>query len=356
MMKVGLHMIVKNEAPVIERCLQSVLPYIDWWAIADTGSTDGTQAIIQKTLGHLPGKLIERPWVNFGHNRQEALALAREVGGNEDYTLWIDADDVLKMALAQWPELSEPGYFLKVRYNNLEFNRIHLIKLNADWTWSGAVHECLMGNYTTRLDPAIKAEIVQFHDGARSKNPETYLRDIDLLKEELRKSPANPRTQFYLAQSFYDAGMYKDALIMYEIRTNNASGWSQEQDFALYRMAICMEALKYPQEDIKRAYTQAANKAPNRSESLVALARIYREEKVFILGYSLAKQALENKTDSNILFCEFDCYADGWRALDELAVSAYYLGKKEEGKKAALRAFELNPQNERLKSNIDYFR
>jgi len=48
-------MIVKNEADVIGRCLRSVLPFISSWSITDTGSTDGTQAIIQEMLGHLPG-------------------------------------------------------------------------------------------------------------------------------------------------------------------------------------------------------------------------------------------------------------------------------------------------------------
>ena len=41
-----LSMIVRNEAPVIRRCLASVLPIIDYWAIVDTGSTDGTQGLI----------------------------------------------------------------------------------------------------------------------------------------------------------------------------------------------------------------------------------------------------------------------------------------------------------------------
>ena len=34
-----LNMIVKNERPVIERCLNSVKEKIDYWVIVDTGST-----------------------------------------------------------------------------------------------------------------------------------------------------------------------------------------------------------------------------------------------------------------------------------------------------------------------------
>ena len=64
-----LNMIVKNEAPVIKRCLATVKPWITSWVISDTGSDDGTQDIIKEYMKDMPGKLIERPWVDFAHNR-----------------------------------------------------------------------------------------------------------------------------------------------------------------------------------------------------------------------------------------------------------------------------------------------
>ena len=87
-----LAMIVRNEAAVIRRCLNSVRPLIDHWIVVDTGSTDGTQDLVRAALAGLPGQLVERPWVDFAHNRSEALALARPHG---TYTLIIDADDEL---------------------------------------------------------------------------------------------------------------------------------------------------------------------------------------------------------------------------------------------------------------------
>ena len=86
---VCLNMIVKNEARVIEKCLASVKPLIDSWVIVDTGSSDDTQSIIRKYMADLPGELHEKPWVNFAHNRNEALQLAKE---KADYVLLIDAD------------------------------------------------------------------------------------------------------------------------------------------------------------------------------------------------------------------------------------------------------------------------
>ena len=70
--EVCLNMIVRNESPVIERCLASVAPIIDCWCIVDTGSNDTTIAQITaffKRCG-LPGQLHQRPWVDdFGVSR-----------------------------------------------------------------------------------------------------------------------------------------------------------------------------------------------------------------------------------------------------------------------------------------------
>jgi glycosyltransferase involved in cell wall biosynthesis len=55
-------MIVRDESAVIERLLASVHGTIDTWVICDTGSTDGTQAIIRQTLADIPGTLHETVW------------------------------------------------------------------------------------------------------------------------------------------------------------------------------------------------------------------------------------------------------------------------------------------------------
>jgi len=77
-------MIVRNEAHVIGETLDSVAPYIGSWVILDTGSDDGTQGLARRHTARLgiPGKLHERPWQNFGHNRNEALTLAQGARGH----------------------------------------------------------------------------------------------------------------------------------------------------------------------------------------------------------------------------------------------------------------------------------
>ena len=65
-----LNMIVKDEADVIERCLNSVLGFVDAVVISDTGSADNTVELILnwQRENNIPGKLVEHNWKNFEHN------------------------------------------------------------------------------------------------------------------------------------------------------------------------------------------------------------------------------------------------------------------------------------------------
>src|SRR5580693_3844786 len=126
-MRVCVSMIVKNEAAVVERCLRSVKPHVHAWAIVATGSGEGTQDIVRWIMADLPGELIDRPWVDFATNRNEALELARKHG---DYALVIDADDVFETdANFAWPELNAPGYLLEIIFAELRYRRIALANL-----------------------------------------------------------------------------------------------------------------------------------------------------------------------------------------------------------------------------------
>src|SRR5215468_4337198 len=134
-MRICLSMIVKNESAVIERCLRSVKPFVNAWAISDTGSSDGTQEIVRRVMGDLPGELIERPWSDFATNRNHALELARRHG---DYALIIDADDMLETdAGFTWGALDAPGYLVEFVYGKTRFRRTALARLDAGWRWEG---------------------------------------------------------------------------------------------------------------------------------------------------------------------------------------------------------------------------
>ena len=92
MQTIALCMIVKNEAHVITRALDSVKNFVDCFYICDTGSTDGTQALVTNYLKehNLSGKVYQHKWKNFSHNRNKAFKLAYK---KADYIMTLDADE-----------------------------------------------------------------------------------------------------------------------------------------------------------------------------------------------------------------------------------------------------------------------
>ncbi len=195
---VCLNMIVKNEAPVIRRCLASGRPLIDWLrTIVDTGSTDGTQDIIRDFLRDLPGELHERPWQDFAHNRSDALALAR---GHGDYVFVIDADEVLEIpASFALPTLTADSYDMRIGYNGQSYSRKQLVRNALPWRYEGVMHEYITCDAARTEEFLAGPQTVPHRDGARARDPGTYLRDAQLLEEALRADPENPRQVFYLA-------------------------------------------------------------------------------------------------------------------------------------------------------------
>ena len=330
---VVLNMIVKNEAPVIARCLASVKPWIDHWVIVDTGSTDGTQDIVREFMQGVPGTLHERPWKNFAHNRNEALELARPYGG---YLLFIDADEQLRAPEGfAWPRLTADGYTLTCRMDGWEYQRNALVAARVRWRWEGVLHEYLTaaqhGPWEALRGPVIDVS----HDGARARDPETYVRDMALLEQAVRDDPANTRNVFYLAQSCRDAGRIDAALAWYQRRVD-MGGWEEERWYALFQAAVLQERQQAPAPAVRDAYLAAYAARPQRAEPLCELARYHRERAEYALATMFALQATQiPQPTADILFVDTQVYA--WRALDELAVSAFYTPHRDLGRTALQR-------------------
>lgn len=324
---VCLNMIVKDEADVIERCLSSVKDLIDYWVIVDTGSTDGTQKIIRTYMKDIPGELHERPWKNFAHNRNEALELAKP---KADYILFIDADEVLVHESIRFDALTKDCYYIKTHYNGLCYDRVQLIKSSMPSEWRGTVHEVLYFN-----EPVSRETLYGIYnhvntDGARSKDPKKYEKDVALLEQELKEKPNDTRTLFYLAQSYKDAEHPKEAVSAYRARVD-AGGWDQEVFWSLLQIALLNESLNESDASVVKNYYDAFQYRSNRAEPLYYLAKFYRSRKDYAASYSLSKLGLLLSCPNDILFVEKWIYDYG--LLLENSIAAYWLGKYSEAKR-----------------------
>lgn len=314
-------MIVKNESAVIARCLQSLRPLIDEWLIVDTGSSDGTQDLIRNLMQDLPGALHERPWRDFAHNRSEALALAK---GRADYVFVIDADETLEWPQGfELPSLTADAYSLDMRYGEMRYHRVCLIRDALNWCYRGVLHEYLeAGDQQTSAH--LDGPWVQVRpDGARSGNPRKFHDDAAVLERALIEEPGNARYRFYLAQSYRDAGESALALQHYRQRID-MDGWAEERWYAQWQVGILLERLQAPPAEISAAYLAAYQMRPRRAEPLVDLARFHRLRQEFAIGFLYAQRAAQLALPEDGLFIQLSHYQ--WQALDELGICAYYVG------------------------------
>ncbi len=330
---VCLNMIVKDESPIIERCLNSVKPLIDYWVIVDTGSTDGTQEKIRQCMRGVPGELHERRWVDFAHNRNEALGFAQRKG---DYVLFLDADEQLVFAEGfQKPVLDKDFYLVISDNQGFRYGRIQLVNNDLPWVWEGCVHECIESLYAGPKTSAVLAGVTNVisWDGNRSRDPDKYRKDAVLLERALLKNPGHKRTLFYLARSYQDAGQPEKALQRYEQRAA-MSPWDPEVHWSLYQVGVLNEQLGRPREVVVASYQRAYQSLPSRAEPLFRLASYYNQLGDFFSAYLVAQHALAIPMPREAMFLETWIYDFG--LLFEFAASAASLGKHEEAKAACV--------------------
>jgi tetratricopeptide (TPR) repeat protein len=322
-------MIVKNETKILHECLDSVHPHIDYWVIVDTGSTDGTQEYIKQYFAEkgIPGELIEKPWVNFGHNRSEALDLCT---GKADYAWMIDADDRIvgdfKYPLGK--NMTHDAYALKCGRDNCIWWRNQIFKTGIGWKYVGVLHEyahCEKPNLTQAKIEGnyfLEARTLGQERNGGVTPVEKYSKDADLLLEALKTDPTNTRYQFYLAQSYFDSQQWDKAIEAYYKRVE-MGGWEEECYYSLFRVALCEIQKESPWTVVQQKFLDAYDYRPCRAEPLHAISRFLRTNGRPRAAYLFAKQAAHIPyPQHDILFIDNNVYE--WMVLDELASTAFY--------------------------------
>lgn len=150
MVSISLCMIVKNEARVLNRCLDSVHDLVDEIIIVDTGSTDETKTIAKAYSDNV----YDFEWTgSFADARNYAFSLC-----TCDYIYSADADEVLyeedrnkfrilKETLDPSIEIVQMYYTNQLKngtvYNFDEELRAKLFKRVRSFTWIEPIHECV---------------------------------------------------------------------------------------------------------------------------------------------------------------------------------------------------------------------
>lgn len=331
MHKLALSMIVKNEAPNIQRCLESVAPFINYYVICDTGSTDNTKEIIKSFFDSkgIPGEVLDHEWKDFGHNRSLAIEACE---GKAQWALMIDADDMISGTLPVEKFNDElDGYVVKIQRGEFVWYRAQLFNIGkTKWWYEEPLHEyaiCRQPMNVQKLEGDYAWDVRT--EGCRSRqfgnDIEKYKNDYEILKKYLAEDPKQPRKQFYAAQSAFDSRMFDIAEQEY-IKRAELESWPEEVYFSWLRVGMCRAILEKPIEMITDAMMRAYETKPDRAESLYHLSCIYRKYGRPRNAFLVASMGLTIPPPQNdILFVDMANYR--WGLLDEVATTAFYVGK-----------------------------
>jgi tetratricopeptide (TPR) repeat protein len=353
-MKIAVATIAKNEEQFVKRWAESCAD-ADYRLILDTGSTDGSHEQYRETFaGHETTSVAVNktfdPW-RFDNARNHALSL---IPDNVDYVIWLDMDELLtpgwrkalETFLKENPTVNRPRYkyvwsWKEDGTEGLTYagDKIHS---RSDYRWKHPVHEVLKPLNGERQGFVPGLEIHHHPDHFKSRSQ--YL---PLLEMAVAEDPDDDRNQFYLAREYYFHGQFDKASEHFHNHIK-LSNWMPEVA-ASYRYLAKIEPDKGNQWLLR-----ACSIDPSRRESWVALADYYHQQKMWQSCRDACFNALSIETKPLDYLCEE--LAWGERAADLMALSCHKLGLKEQAIMYGELAVELNPNDERLQTNLSFYR
>jgi hypothetical protein len=345
-------MIVRDEESVIERALLSAIPWIQTYMIVDTGSTDRTKEVVRRVMteADISGTIVDRPWVDFGHNRTEALQLCRD---KMEWAIMLDADDNLAgqvVPRATWDHLEVDAFAMRIRHDHIFHNRLQIFRVEAGWRYEGVLHEMpacsLKEPKVVMLPPTVFMETRCA--GYRSRDPQKYLKDAAVLEKEYAKAPTS-RTLYYLAQSYRDAGRPRDAVHFYRKYVTEADADANKHELYIAMMNLIMMS-DDPAEQLRTTWA-AIELCPDRLEAGYTAMRAWRLSKRQPTQqlYALASCCKNRQPDIGWPYVNPAIYE--WGYDEEFAVLAFSTGHVQEAYDTFMRCAVSGPTAE-FRENI----
>lgn len=243
MITISLCMIVKNEEPILARCLDSVRDLMDELIIVDTGSTDKTKEIAARYTD----KIYDFSWIDdFSAARNFAFSKA-----SGQYIYSADADEVLteenrerfrilKEKLLPEIEIVQMKYGNQLRfgtvYNYDEEYRPKLFKRQREFVWIEPIHE------TVRLEPVVyDSDIVITHMPLQNHAK----RDLQNFQKQIRggKQLSKRLLEMY-ARELFLAGDTQDFLEAEKFFQDAVADWERSHEEMVQACCVAAHAAR----------------------------------------------------------------------------------------------------------------
>lgn len=363
-MHLALLMMVKNEEKRILVSLESIKDVVNSVVIYDTGSVDSTIDIITKfcKAHSLPLRLKQGEFVDFSTSRNESIEFA-ETFDDIDYLLLMDCNDELRGSNELLEFLKKDdlcsAYMIQQQWlacNNLiTYYNVRLIKSRFNWRFKGVVHEYIYNTKSERLlgYPKCPDNIILYQNRNLDddKSQKRFIRDQDLLLQEHLKNPDDPRTVFYLAQTYGCLRNHEKAYEYY-LKRSKQIGFFEEVYHSHFRLGESGGYIGLPWETLQQHYLDSLS-IMERVEPLIKLAEHYREKKQWFTSFMFINQACN--LPHPICSLNYDKYAYDYQRYHLMGIIAWYCGRYNEGIDAIRKLLINKPDSEIDLANLKFY-
>jgi len=297
---INLCIMVKNGGEQFEQMLQKNMHLIDKWTILDTGSTDITIEIIERTLiGKKRGNLYQEPFINFRDSRNRLLELA---GESCKYILMLDDTYVVQGDLRGFlkevrGDQYADSFSLFIKSYDVEYTSNRVLIADRHLKYWFKIHEVIQE--TNNINVVIPSQRAHIFDGQfeymEKRTMDRKHLDLKVLQEELDENPDNPRSHYYIAQTYKLLKDYENAYKYFMMRANHhVEGFIQEKIDAIFEGARCANFnLNKPWEECENLYKSAYELDKSRPDSIYFIGMHYYLEGDRRTAYEYFKLAFE---------------------------------------------------------------
>ena len=349
--KICVYAICKNEEKFVDRWYESIKD-ADGIFVLDTGSTDDTVKKL-KNHGITVKEMDIKPW-RFDVARNESLKMIPE---DFDICISLDLDEVMidgwkENILKAWKNDTDRLRYVYNWYIEGGIPKItyyaEKIHKRSGCKWVNPVHEILEFDHDENV--VVSDDVIVNHYPDREKSRSNYL---PLLELAVKEKPDDDRNMHYLGREYMYYGKWNDAIdtLIKHLKMKNAT-WKDERCASMRFIARCYKALNRYDESLMWLY-KAINEAPYLRDPYVELAILYFILEDYENVCKYGNKALEIKYNPKSYINELFSYDETLN--DLLSISYFYLGDYENAIKNAKEALKINPNNERIKKNLDVF-
>ena len=356
MKKICVYAICKNEETFAESWVES-MSEADVIVVLDTGSTDRTVELLSKHPKVQVCQQIIRPW-RFDVARNACLDLTPE---DADILICTDLDERFERGWradleAHWTDRTTRASY-RYTWNFLPDGRegvvfwIDKIHSRKDHRWVHPVHEVLHWTGSGEEVYCYPPNIRLYHHADPAKSRAQYL---PLLELSVREDPLDDRNMHYLGREYLFRGEWEKCIeTLQKHLLLPTARWADERAASMRYIAKSLTQLG-DSASARSWLLRAVAEAPHLREPYLDLALLLARQKEWEGCLWLCKGALKIETRSQSYINE----AESWGALpfDLAAFACYHLDRPEEAVAFASRALEQEPDNERLKRDLDCYR